>query len=212
MGIALIKTARSCLRLIGQIALFASRLQGISARVGTPATPARGGITGRHGPCRTNADAPSTTRPPLSPAERIAVAILAAAMVGTMSASPTRRQEHGGYVVSVAMVARSCSRRAARAAAGAVGDRASGRRGAHLAGGLVAVGDDVLYNASIGHGSVVAHAHPAVRPLRAHVRRVLGDARAVGVARAFHDDRVDRRNLMVAVHDRRPRHRSRSTR
>jgi uncharacterized membrane protein YjdF len=99
-------------------------------------------------------------RPPLSPAERVAVAILAAGMVAFgIYGYATDAKSTTGYLLSVAIVGTLVFRVRRRPLPGPLVIALAVDASAHLAGGLVAVGDDVLYNASIGPWNSALHTH-----------------------------------------------------
>lgn len=144
-------------------------------------------------------DAPPTKRPPLSPPERIAVAILAAAMIGFgIYGVSTGARSTGGYVVSVAVVGALVWRVRRAPLPGPLVIALAVDAGLHLAGGLVAVGDDVLYNASVG---------PRITSLHTHILQYDHFVHAFGAFLATlalwallapsTTTAVDRRNLMV---------------
>src|SRR3954451_12228202 len=112
-------------------------------------------------PDRPAVPAPNETRrPPLHPAERGAVAILAAGIVAFgISGYGTHAKSTTGYLVSVAVVGTLVFRVRRRPLPGPLVIALAVDACAHLAGGLVAVGDDVLYNASIGPWLSGLHTH-----------------------------------------------------
>ena len=98
--------------------------------------------------------------PPLSPAERVAVAILAAGIVAFgIFGYATHAKSTTGYVASVAIVGILVFRVRRRPLPGPLVIALAVDAAAHLAGGLVSVGDDVLYNASVGPWIASLHTH-----------------------------------------------------
>jgi uncharacterized membrane protein YjdF len=99
-------------------------------------------------------------RPPLSPPERVAIAIIAAAIVGFgVYGYATGAESTTGYLVSVAVVATLVFRVRRAPLPGLLVVALAVDAAAHLAGGLVAVGNVVLYNASIGPRVSSLHTH-----------------------------------------------------
>ncbi len=104
-------------------------------------------------------DAP-TTRPPLSKAERVAVAIVITAMVGfAIFGFATSAHSTVAYLLIVAGAAALIRQFRHAPIPGPLVIALAIDAAAHLAGGLVNVGDDVLYNASIGPWVAALHTH-----------------------------------------------------
>jgi putative membrane protein len=96
----------------------------------------------------------------MSPAERTAVAILGAAAVGFgIYGYATGAKSTTGYLFSVALVGALVWRVRRAPLPDLLVIALAVDAAAHLAGGLVAVGDDVLYNASIGPQLSALHTH-----------------------------------------------------
>jgi hypothetical protein len=103
---------------------------------------------------------PSPSKPALTPAERAALAIAAAGMLGFGSyAIMTGAPSTLAYLTSVAVVALLIMRFRTAPLPGPLAIALAVDSNLHLAGGLIRVGNDVLYNASIGSYAVSLSTH-----------------------------------------------------
>src|SRR4051812_4757903 len=138
-------------------------------------------------------------RPPLSPPERIAVAILCAAIAGfAVYGYATHAKSTTGYLFSVVILGALVWRVRRVPLPGALVIALAVDAALHLAGGLVSVGDDVLYNASIG---------PRIASLNTHLLQYDHFVHAFGAFLATLTlwvllapptaSAIDRRNVMV---------------
>ena len=127
------------------------------------------------------------------------MAILAAAMVGFgIYGAATGAKSTGGYVISVAVVGALVWRVRRTPLPGPLVITLAVDAALHLAGGLVAVGNDVLYNASIGPRVTSLHTHILQYDHFVHAfGAFLATPRCGRCSRLPRRPRSDRRNVMV---------------
>jgi uncharacterized membrane protein YjdF len=102
----------------------------------------------------------ATANPPLSPVESTAVQMLATAMTGlAVYGFATRASSTVSYLLSVVAVGLVIRHFRREPLPGPIAIGLAVAATAHLAGGLVQVGNDVLYNASVGPYIVSLHTH-----------------------------------------------------
>jgi hypothetical protein len=100
-------------------------------------------------------------RPPLTATERVALGVIAAAVVGFGVAGAARAVPGTGqYLGTVALLAAGVSLARRQPLPGGLALAGALSVVLHLAGGLVRIGDDVLYNATAG-GQVLRYDHLA---------------------------------------------------